>query len=185
MEQINSKSGDILLVIDWVYKNQFFFTFFQSDFRYLIVSLKVTDEFFLSQLLVEHQFHCYMELCRAGLSCHPVQHYHAGHGCVHNAQTCQHSRSVQGEVKVQQWNSVSPTLYLSLIWQLASTSVLLLYSLWKSKEVLWASFLFFWGDLSFLTWSTLFFLGGTLTLGPVTALQWLKIRPAQPDKSRK
>lgn len=67
----------------------------------------LTFDLVLRQLLAGHQFLCDLELCGADPSRHPVQHCHAEYCGVYDAQTCQHARSSQGEVQIQQWNSVS------------------------------------------------------------------------------
>lgn len=73
----------------------------------------LTFDLVLRQLLAGHQFLCDLELCGADPSRHPLQHCHAEYCGVYDAQTCQHARSSQGEVQIQQWNSVS---HLISIW---------------------------------------------------------------------
>lgn len=75
----------------------------------------LTFDLVLRQLLAGHQFLCDLELCGADPSGHPLQHCHAEYCGVYDAQTCQHARSSQGEVQIQQWNSVSHLMYLYMV----------------------------------------------------------------------
>lgn len=134
----------------------------------------LTFDLVLRQLLAGHQFLCDLELCGADPSRHPVQHCHAEYCGVYDAQTCQHARSSQGEVQIQQWNSVShlcisiwcqPCTPISDDGLISVDTASLFLSLW-------------WFVVSDSV-------GGTQTLEPVRALQCQTRKLAPLDKFRK
>lgn len=134
----------------------------------------LTFDLVLRQLLAGHQFLCDLELCGADPSRHPLQHCHAEYCGVYDAQTCQHARSSQGEVQIQQWNSVSHLIYLYMV------PALYTY-LWWWTDILLTQPLF----LSLWWFVVSDSVGGTQTLEPVRALQCQTRKLAPLDKSRK
>lgn len=134
----------------------------------------LTFDLVLWQLLAGHRFLGDLELCGTDPSSHPLQHRHAEYCCVYDAQTCQHAHSSQGEVQIQQWNSVSHLMYLYMVPACTPISDDGLISV--NTASLFLSLWWFVVSDS---------VGGTHTLEPVRALQCQMRKLAPLGKSRK